>query len=71
MVERQWRTACKTENEISYEDPLKYSVLPVLPTDPELAAAFSGRRRRSCFYILSQSINFNSLLLYPLYFLLI
>ncbi|KAK0595369.1 hypothetical protein LWI29_005977 [Acer saccharum] len=49
VVERQWKTACKTENESCSEDedPIKYSVLPLLPTDPELAASFAERKRRS------------------------
>ncbi|KAK0599876.1 hypothetical protein LWI29_009386 [Acer saccharum] len=48
VVERQWKTACKTENESCSEDedPIKYSVLPLLPTDPELAASFAERKRR-------------------------
>ncbi|KAK0603709.1 hypothetical protein LWI29_007760 [Acer saccharum] len=47
VVERQWKTACKTENESCSEDedPIKYSVLPLLPTDPELAASFAERKR--------------------------
>lgn len=47
MVERQWREACKNENENCSEDPVKYSVLPLLPTDSELASAFAERKRRS------------------------
>ncbi|TXG71509.1 hypothetical protein EZV62_000088 [Acer yangbiense] len=49
VVEWQWKTACKTENESCSEDedPVKYSVLPLLPTDPELAASFAERKRRS------------------------
>ncbi|KAK1591021.1 hypothetical protein Q3G72_001007 [Acer saccharum] len=48
VVERQWKIACKTANEScsEVEDPVKYSVLPLLPTDPELAASFAERKRR-------------------------
>ena len=41
MVERRWRAACKSENESCADD-----VVPVLPTDSELASDFSDRRRR-------------------------
>lgn len=46
MVERQWRTACKAENENSSNDNLNYTVYPLLPTDSELAAAFVERKKR-------------------------
>ncbi|OAY55887.1 AP-5 complex subunit mu [Manihot esculenta] len=45
VVERQWRAACKTENESSNEDPVKYTALPVLPNDSEIAAAFMERKK--------------------------
>lgn len=50
MVERQWRAACKTENESSNEDPVKYTALPVLPNDSEIAAAFMERKKRLAHY---------------------
>ncbi|KDP40069.1 hypothetical protein JCGZ_02067 [Jatropha curcas] len=46
VVERQWRAACKSENDSSNEDPVKYSVLPILPNESELAAAFAERKKR-------------------------
>ncbi|KAJ0092897.1 hypothetical protein Patl1_25506 [Pistacia atlantica] len=46
VVERRWQAACKTENESCSEDPVNYTVLPLLPTDSELAAAFAERKRR-------------------------
>lgn len=46
MVEKQWRTACKAENENSSNDNLNYTVYPLLPTDSELAAAFVERKKR-------------------------
>lgn len=45
MVEKRWRAACKTENEKS-ADSLKDAVLPLLPTDSELAVAFVDRKKR-------------------------
>ncbi|XP_028057354.1 AP-5 complex subunit mu-like isoform X2 [Camellia sinensis] len=45
VVEKRWRAACKTENEKS-ADSLKYAVLPLLPTDSELAVAFVDRKKR-------------------------
>ena len=50
MVEKQWRAACKTINDTSKdaeEDPLKYTVSPVLPNDAELSSAFVARKKRS------------------------
>ncbi|XP_028089413.1 AP-5 complex subunit mu-like isoform X2 [Camellia sinensis] len=44
-AEKRWRAACKTENEKS-ADSLKYAVLPLLPTDSELAVAFVDRKKR-------------------------
>ncbi|GFY85189.1 clathrin adaptor complexes medium subunit family protein [Actinidia rufa] len=41
VVERRWRAACKRENESCADD-----VVPVLPTDSELASDFADRRRR-------------------------
>ncbi|PSR92663.1 AP-5 complex subunit mu like [Actinidia chinensis var. chinensis] len=41
VVERRWRAACKSENQICADD-----VVPFLPTDSELASAFADRRRR-------------------------
>ncbi|KAL7178013.1 hypothetical protein ACSBR2_031217 [Camellia fascicularis] len=45
VVEKRWRAACKTENEKN-ADSLKYAVLPLLPTDSELAVAFVDRKKR-------------------------
>ncbi|CAL5417865.1 unnamed protein product [Camellia sinensis] len=45
VAEKRWRAACKTENEKS-ADSLKYAVLPLLPTDSELAVAFVDRKKR-------------------------
>ena len=46
MVEKRWRTACKTENDRCISDDLNSSVSPVLPNDSELAAAFVERKNR-------------------------
>ncbi|RWR94723.1 Clathrin adaptor [Cinnamomum micranthum f. kanehirae] len=46
VVERKWHLACKRENESSNEESLGYSVLPLLPTDAELATAFAERKNR-------------------------
>ncbi|XAR57161.1 hypothetical protein NMG60_11025204 [Bertholletia excelsa] len=46
VVERRWRAACKSENESSCGDNLQYSVSSLLPSDSELAAAFTDRRKR-------------------------
>lgn len=46
MVERRWRTACKTENDRCNSDDLTSSVSPVLPNDSELATAFVERKKR-------------------------
>lgn len=43
MVEKQWRAACKSENETAGEDKAIFSLLP---TDSELAAAFVERKDR-------------------------
>lgn len=48
-MERRWREACKTENESCIEDRIKYNVLPLVPTDSELASAFAERKRRFGF----------------------
>lgn len=48
MVERRWRAACKSENEslsVS-DDKFNDTVLPSLPTDFELAAAYLDRKSR-------------------------
>lgn len=68
MVERRWQAACKTENESCSEDPVKYTVLPLLPTDSELAAAFAERKRRSTFtsdynYVLYDSLIIKNLVI--------
>ena len=47
MVEKRWRAACQTESESTVDDAVKYSVYSSLPSDSELAAAFSERKRRS------------------------
>lgn len=46
MVEKRWRTACKTENDRCNSDDLTSSVSPVLPNDSELATAFVERKKR-------------------------
>ncbi|KAG6593929.1 AP-5 complex subunit mu [Cucurbita argyrosperma subsp. argyrosperma] len=46
VVEKRWRTACKTENDRCISDDLNSSVSPVLPNDSELAAAFVERKNR-------------------------
>ena len=46
MVEKRWRAACKTDNANQEEDPVKYSVFPVLPNDSQLANAFLDRKKR-------------------------
>ncbi|XP_022722315.1 AP-5 complex subunit mu-like [Durio zibethinus] len=46
VVEKWWRAACQSENESSDDDPAKYTVFSSLPSDSELAAAFSERKRR-------------------------
>lgn len=55
VVERKWHLACKRENERSNEESLGYSVLPLLPTDAELATAFSERKNRLVMELLSFS----------------
>lgn len=44
MVERRWRAACKRENESPSAD---YNIVPFLPSDSELATAFTDRKKRS------------------------
>lgn len=57
-MERRWREACKTENESCIEDPIKYNVLRLVPTDSELASAFAERKRRFGFtYSIASQIN--------------
>uniref|UniRef100_A0A2P2J6L1 MHD domain-containing protein n=1 Tax=Rhizophora mucronata TaxID=61149 RepID=A0A2P2J6L1_RHIMU len=48
VVEKQWRTAYKIENESHSgdDDAVKYTSLPILPNDSELAAAFLDRKKR-------------------------
>lgn len=46
MVEKRWRTACRSENEKVTENSLSYSVFSLFPSDSELAAAFVERKRR-------------------------
>ncbi|KAK9009418.1 hypothetical protein V6N11_035952 [Hibiscus sabdariffa] len=45
-VEKRWRAACQSENESSGNDSVKYTVFSSLPSDSELAAAFSDRKTR-------------------------
>ncbi|XWS53716.1 hypothetical protein CRYUN_Cryun10bG0024400 [Craigia yunnanensis] len=45
VVEKRWRAACQIENESSNDDPVKYTVFSSLPSDSELAAAFSERKK--------------------------
>lgn len=49
MVEKRWRAACKRDGSFM-EDDLKYNVVPSLPTDSEIAAAFVDRKKR--FFLL-------------------
>ncbi|TYH55919.1 hypothetical protein ES332_D09G270400v1 [Gossypium tomentosum] len=46
VVEKRWRAACQSENESSDDDPVKYTVFSSIPSDSELAAAFSERKTR-------------------------
>lgn len=46
MVERRWRAACKSENESCSDKNVGNDVLPLLPTDSELASAFADRKTR-------------------------
>ncbi|XP_020584821.1 AP-5 complex subunit mu [Phalaenopsis equestris] len=46
VVEKRWRLACQRENESSGSHEDGGRVEPLLPTDPELASAFSERKRR-------------------------
>ncbi|XP_059632605.1 AP-5 complex subunit mu [Cornus florida] len=46
VVEGRWRAACKSGNKTTTDDNFKYTVLPILPTDSELAAAFVDRKKR-------------------------
>ncbi|CAN1854149.1 AP-5 complex subunit mu [Linum perenne] len=41
VVEKRWKAACKVE-----EDPVKCALVPILPNDSELTAAFGERKRR-------------------------
>ncbi|XP_058084136.1 AP-5 complex subunit mu isoform X1 [Magnolia sinica] len=46
VVEKRWRLACKRENKSSNDENLGHAVLPLLPTDVELASAFAERKKR-------------------------
>ncbi|KAM3707503.1 hypothetical protein ACJW31_02G029800 [Castanea mollissima] len=46
VVEKRWRTACRSENEKVTENSLSYSVFSLFPSDSELAAAFVERKQR-------------------------
>ncbi|KAG5554868.1 hypothetical protein RHGRI_012436 [Rhododendron griersonianum] len=46
VVERRWRAACKSENESCSDKNVGNDVLPLLPTDSELASAFVDRKTR-------------------------
>ncbi|XP_057956756.1 AP-5 complex subunit mu isoform X4 [Malania oleifera] len=46
VVEKRWRAACKNENDGFSEDDLSCTLLPYLPTDSEIAAAFAERKKR-------------------------
>ncbi|XP_042518438.1 AP-5 complex subunit mu isoform X2 [Macadamia integrifolia] len=46
VVERQWRLACKKENESSRSENLQNGVLLLLPSDSEFVAAFVERKKR-------------------------
>lgn len=46
VVEKRWRAACRSVNESSDDDHVKYAVFSSLPSDSELSAAFSERKRR-------------------------
>ncbi|KAM7485171.1 hypothetical protein LguiA_001180 [Lonicera macranthoides] len=48
VVERRWRAACKSENESKSDSDDKFNdtLLPSLPTDFELAAAYLDRKSR-------------------------
>ncbi|KAF7837202.1 AP-5 complex subunit mu [Senna tora] len=48
VVEKRWRSACKSENEKSSGDELNLSdsMFTILPSDSELAAAFVERKNR-------------------------
>ena len=64
MVERRWRLACDKESQSAgATDSLK--VVPYLPTDSELAAAFIDRKKRSLF-----SFNFVILIFGIIFFML-
>ncbi|KAF7145362.1 hypothetical protein RHSIM_Rhsim04G0212200 [Rhododendron simsii] len=46
VVERRWRAACKSENESCSDENVGNDLLPLLPTDSELASAFVDRKTR-------------------------
>uniref|UniRef100_A0A7N0UML0 MHD domain-containing protein n=1 Tax=Kalanchoe fedtschenkoi TaxID=63787 RepID=A0A7N0UML0_KALFE len=46
VVEKRWRASCKADSEKSSDDDNKYSVSHLLPSDPQIAAAFTEHKRR-------------------------
>ncbi|KAE8696801.1 AP-5 complex subunit mu [Hibiscus syriacus] len=46
VVEKRWLAACQSENDSSENDPVKCTVFSSLPSDSDLAAAFSDRKTR-------------------------
>lgn len=62
MVEKRWRAACERDKSSIVEDDLKYNVVPSLPTDSEIAAAFIDRKQRFSFFLHFNSFFLNSLL---------
>lgn len=46
MVEKRWRLACQREKEIADNSETGDCVRPLIPTDHELASAFTDRKRR-------------------------
>ncbi|KAL4205403.1 hypothetical protein AMTRI_Chr01g114430 [Amborella trichopoda] len=46
VVEKRWRLACKSEDNSLEEGKFQYSVLSLLPSDGEIAAAFIERKQR-------------------------
>lgn len=45
VVEKQWRAACKSENERN-GGSVDSAALPYLPSDSELASSFAERKKR-------------------------
>lgn len=53
VVEKRWRLACEREN----QKPGGYALRPLIPTDSELATAFSERKNRFVYlFVCSFSI---------------